>query len=179
MFREIRLNIDRADIRNSSKVKNIDSKYIMERFAHLTRHRLCVKALLAHLSGPTVAATKLSTRVSHMHQVAAVTAHGTIRTSLSNASGPSCGCHGAIHTNLSDASRLDCACHRTIHMSLSLSVTATGPFAPVSQIREVPAVAATKLFTRISHMHQIAAAAATELFTRVSHIHQVPVVAAT
>ena len=84
--REIRLNIDGVDIRNSSKVKNIDSRYIRvrlwERFAHLSymhqESAVSAMTLLAHLSqmhrGPTVAATELFKRVSHMPQIPVVAA---------------------------------------------------------------------------------------------------------
>ena len=151
--RQIRLNIEGVDMRSSSKLKNIDSKYIRvrmwERFAHLCYMH----------QGSAVSVTMLLSHLCYMRQGSTVSV--------------------ATCTLLSDASRPDCGCHRTIHRSLSHSSGATELFRRVSHIRQVPVVAGTELFTRISHMPQIPVVAGMELFTGISHMPQIPVVAAT
>ena len=66
---------------------------------------------------PVVGATKLFTRVSHMHASGpSCGCHETIHTSLAHASGPSCGCHRPTYRDTSDALELACWCSATTHI---------------------------------------------------------------
>ena len=127
VFRQIRLNIEGVDMRSSSKLKNIDRKYIRvrlwERFAHLC----------------------------YMHQGSTVSV--ATCTLLSDASRPDYSCHRTIHRSLSHSSGATELFRRVSHIRQVPVVAGTKLFTRISHMPQIPVVAATELSLGIPQMH--------------------------